>query len=881
MVNPLRELRQRADRAVTQRLAERGLTREDIRLKPVVVEVGGRRYVGGYKGVTPSQRAAGLRTPPRRKYVTYRTPRGEIKTIEYTGTTAKQAVAQSEQMARIERRIGKIKGVRTRGNEITYIGETGKKFTVPRRGGTTFTPQMIRTMRQREAIQKSLIDRIGRAKAKEPKVVQRVQVKRSGRRAKPTLNIREQRSVTAGREGLIKQIQNYEQKFASQLDLRRREAARIAREIDRKQQEGKKLTAGDRAALVSAGLYNVGIEALDAATFPYRRPKTFIVQALTGIGALVTRPTDVFNAVANQVKQNPAGFIASTIGTVGALNILGKGLRIAGKVGKAGVTGTAKITKATAKTIVKGGKKVVRATGKLGKNKVISDLAVENGRVVIRYQAKTPAGKIIRSGVKKSSSTIKSIAKRLTRKGRETSGKLSVQETQALANKLLNRVRNVVTYRKIIAGQKNVPKYFIKKINQLTKEANSLGRKIAKQKQAAFLKATPKKIIQLQKDLKAVEKRLASLAKKNIDRKLALKARQKLARKTARTAARRAKVKARRIQRRATGRAGVRKARKLMRKKIMRDTNIEAQALRAKQNLQKILKEMSKRRGQQKLPQSLKDYDRLVQAAQQYEFLRGVLRNQQSRIGRSLKNSLTRFLKDERGLLMLKKPRLLQRPSTQLLPPKVKSLFKRSGKSKFKMVQTSVRGAKSAGRTIKAALSKYRAIAKRGPPYRMLVAPVIASLVMASQAVSAATKAGTATGKKSGVVGGKGEQKPKQKTEQKQIQDQGQGQSVPKIRVDNQPQSRINTIINQILTTAAGITFLATPKGIIKKGIGVPGGYQRAKRRLLRYIKSKRFVYIPDLYSVLFGIRATGKERVRLLRKGRRFTGLEIRKIVR
>ena len=44
--------------------------------------------------------------------------------------------------------------------------------------------------------------------------------------------------------------------------------------------------------------------------------------------------------------------------------------------------------------------------------------------------------------------------------------------------------------------------------------------------------------------------------------------------------------------------------------------------------------------------------------------------------------------------------------------------------------------------------------------------------------------------------------------------------------------------------------------------------------------KPRKFTYLPDLFSLVFGIRATGSEKARLLQPGRIFTGTEIRKVV-
>jgi len=58
----------------------------------------------------------------------------------------------------------------------------------------------------------------------------------------------------------------------------------------------------------------------------------------------------------------------------------------------------------------------------------------------------------------------------------------------------------------------------------------------------------------------------------------------------------------------------------------------------------------------------------------------------------------------------------------------------------------------------------------------------------------------------------------------------------------------------------------------------------KKKKQLTKLTKSKiknqKFIYIPDLYSVIYGIKASTKQRANLLRKGRVFSGISIRKLV-
>lgn len=53
------------------------------------------------------------------------------------------------------------------------------------------------------------------------------------------------------------------------------------------------------------------------------------------------------------------------------------------------------------------------------------------------------------------------------------------------------------------------------------------------------------------------------------------------------------------------------------------------------------------------------------------------------------------------------------------------------------------------------------------------------------------------------------------------------------------------------------------------------------KLLILKLNKSRKFLYIPDLYSILYGIKANPKEKKELLKPGKVFTGLEVRKLIR
>jgi len=55
---------------------------------------------------------------------------------------------------------------------------------------------------------------------------------------------------------------------------------------------------------------------------------------------------------------------------------------------------------------------------------------------------------------------------------------------------------------------------------------------------------------------------------------------------------------------------------------------------------------------------------------------------------------------------------------------------------------------------------------------------------------------------------------------------------------------------------------------------------KKIKKLIKKAIKAKEFIYLPDLYSIIMGIKAPKKKKVILLKKGRIFTGLEARPIV-
>lgn len=92
--------------------------------------------------------------------------------------------------------------------------------------------------------------------------------------------------------------------------------------------------------------------------------------------------------------------------------------------------------------------------------------------------------------------------------------------------------------------------------------------------------------------------------------------------------------------------------------------------------------------------------------------------------------------------------------------------------------------------------------------------------------------------------------------------------------------SSSSSVINTFFTTTAGITSFIT-SGFVPfvGGAGGPSAMARRFRKGLTGLPIQdQFLYLSDLYSRIYGIKATKKERKKLLIPGRIFTGLELRK---
>jgi len=94
----------------------------------------------------------------------------------------------------------------------------------------------------------------------------------------------------------------------------------------------------------------------------------------------------------------------------------------------------------------------------------------------------------------------------------------------------------------------------------------------------------------------------------------------------------------------------------------------------------------------------------------------------------------------------------------------------------------------------------------------------------------------------------------------------------------------LTRIITNIINQVGGTRFIQLrPRGRIidLKNTRPKGGLSGLRAFLFKRFKKKRTVFLPDMYSIVFGVRAKAKQKVRLLRPGRIFTGIERRPQVR
>ena len=105
---------------------------------------------------------------------------------------------------------------------------------------------------------------------------------------------------------------------------------------------------------------------------------------------------------------------------------------------------------------------------------------------------------------------------------------------------------------------------------------------------------------------------------------------------------------------------------------------------------------------------------------------------------------------------------------------------------------------------------------------------------------------------------------------------------IPDTRLDTKTSQQQIKIITTILTSLAlAQAFRLRGKVIPKAQTRLRGGIGKTAKFIFNKLKKKRRAFTPDVFSLVFGIRAKPRERIQLLRRGRVFTGLERRAIVR
>jgi len=138
--------------------------------------------------------------------------------------------------------------------------------------------------------------------------------------------------------------------------------------------------------------------------------------------------------------------------------------------------------------------------------------------------------------------------------------------------------------------------------------------------------------------------------------------------------------------------------------------------------------------------------------------------------------------------------------------------------------------------------------------------------------------------------------KPKKKTATKpsdKIKEIIQQKTPSKVKVEQKINQQLNQkpateqirIIKNILLAAGATALVKKLTRQIGKTAGKGSQTQLGQLRKWRlafrnWIRSRQFVFTPDLISLLFGLRATKAEARKLTKRGRIFTGFERRKIV-
>ncbi len=145
-------------------------------------------------------------------------------------------------------------------------------------------------------------------------------------------------------------------------------------------------------------------------------------------------------------------------------------------------------------------------------------------------------------------------------------------------------------------------------------------------------------------------------------------------------------------------------------------------------------------------------------------------------------------------------------------------------------------------------------------------------------------KSGAGQRQKTGII-----TKPKDKTGQKRktVQEQKKDEIIdtkiiPAQRIDTLSKVKQLQIIGAVLASlAVAQAFRVNGRRVAKKQTRLRGGIASARKWIFNRLQKKRRAFTPDIYSLLFGIRAKKGQRIQLLRKGRVFTGLERRAITR
>ena len=195
---------------------------------------------------------------------------------------------------------------------------------------------------------------------------------------------------------------------------------------------------------------------------------------------------------------------------------------------------------------------------------------------------------------------------------------------------------------------------------------------------------------------------------------------------------------------------------------------------------------------------------------------------------------------------------------------------------------------KSKLNAIKNSLSKQRTFAGKIGLSKM-VTRLASQMIVANNLIAKVNaKSGAGQRQKTGII-----TKPKDKTGQKRktVQEQKKDEIkdeiidtkiIPAQRIDTLSKVKQLQIIGAVLASlAVAQAFRVNGRRVAKKQTRLRGGIASARKWIFNRLQKKRRAFTPDIYSLLFGIRAKKGQRIQLLRKGRVFTGLERRAITR